>query len=770
MRRMRFARFAPAALALVAACSSKDDTPPANGTPATSFVASFALPASGAPALLAVPFPSDLQLAADGTIVASAADLGQLVPAPNGAKYISESLARTHGFGVYAGAIFPLTGGAPDAAKLPTGKAGDCTGKDAPIVFVDLDDGKALECQAAWNDDSKINSRIDTMPVLVVRTARGIVLPEKHHVAILLTSAISSGQNALSSTAQFAQIRDGARPDAASKAYGDAIDRAVAATGIDKSKVVSAAVYTTGAVTDELRQARELARAAALPALKWTAADVAPVAAAKFTTATPLPDGWNASVDDLLGAPNKLADGTDDPDAGGSNPGWAHDAIGSVGVAAIDAPNFLLDVPGGYGDPTHGTFFHDASGKLALNPAKPTAKVWVTFVVPKTPAPASGYPAVVFQHGMGGQRADVFAIANTYARKGWVTVAIEPVLQGTRGASAGARGDKKSDVKRSTSKYDGPDGFTDRNSTGANEAPNDLFGNLFRLAALRDQFRQSAVDHTTLLRVLESSPTLDGLAIAGVAPKIDGSKVAYSGDSLGGIIGSLVAGIEPDHKAYILNVPGGALLPELAANSPNIYALLNGSAALNFGFVNAQVPPNHPLVQMMQHVIDGGDPIAVASTTTKPVAIAGATPKPRNLVIFEVLADELVSNQATEALARAMGIPVIKPHADLLAPLAEVDGAMASNVPNMGETALMIQVYPAEHGGDFYDKNGARTYAKDRPQFGDPTVDPFPKLDKPITFHNPYLELQKVATSFIDDAFAAKPPVVTWTTPPAPVP
>jgi hypothetical protein len=752
---------------LAAACSSKGD----DGAPPTTqaaFAARFELPSSGKPSFLQVPFPSDLQLAADGTVSLDVEGVQRLVPNANGARYMVDALARTHGFGVYGGVVFELTGGSPDASKLPTGKAGDCTTKDSSIVFFDLDAGAPVECQAGWNDDTALNKNIETIPVLVVRPARGWVLPEKHRIAVLLTSSISSGASALAPSTQFASLRDGQRGDAPSKTYGDAIDAVVTKLALDKSKVVSAAVYTTGAVTDELREARELARAGAIPALKWAAEDLVPVQPAKFAAA-PLPEGWTATLDDLLGTPNKLPDGSDDPDRGGDNPGTAHDAIGAIGTAVIDAPNFLVDLPAGYGDPNHGTFFHDGSGKLAINPAKPTAKVWVSFFVPKAAAPAGGYPTVVFQHGMGGQRGDALAIADTYAKKGWLTVSIEPVLQGTRGASAGARGDKKSDYKRATSKYDGPDGFIDRNSEGANEAPNDLFGNLFRLASLRDQFRQSVVDHTTLLRLLSSSPTLDGLEIGGVKPKIDGTKIAYSGDSLGGILGSLLAGIEPDHKAYILNVPGGALLTELASNSPNIYSLLNGSAALNFGFLNVQMPPWHPMVNLMQHVIDGGDPIAVASTTTKPVAIAGATPKARNMLLLEALADELVSNQATEAMARGMGIPVLKPHGALLANLAEVDGAGAHDVPVMGSTAVLVQLYPAEHGGDLYDKTGHRQFAKNRPNFGDPSADVFPKLDKSLTFQNPYLEAQTMVTSFISDAFEGKAPVVTWTKAPAAV-
>lgn len=752
-------------LALLA-CSSKDE----GSQPTTaSFAARFEIPGSGKPTFLQVPFPSDLHLNADGTIAVDQAGMERLVPRPAGATYIIDSLAHTRGFGVYGGAMFEILGDAPDDTKLPRGAAGDCTGKDSPTYFVDLDAGKVLECRARWSDDNILNPRMETTPALVVTTARGVVLPERHRIAVLLTSGVVNKKGVpLAASPSFAAIRDGERGDAARRSYGDAIDQAVAKIGIDKSKVVSAAVYTTGPVTEELRDAREAARATAVPTLKWGSADVAPVTNARFTSVTPLPAGWNASLDDMLGTSNKLPSGEDDPDYGSTNKGIAHDALGAIGVAAFDAPNLLIESAGGYGDPTHGTFHHEG-GKVAINPKKPTNKVWVSFFLPKAAAPAGGYPAVVFQHGLAGQRGDAFQIANSLAKRGFATVAIEPYLQGTRGLDAGARGDDKADYKRETAKYEGPDGFSDRNSEGSNFAPTDLFGNLFRLAALRDQFRQSVIDHTTLLRVLKSSPSLDGLELAGVIPKIDGSKVAYMGDSLGGILGSMLAGIEPDHAAYILNVPGGALLTELAANSPNIYSLLNGSAALNFGFRNVEMPPWHPLVQLMQHVIDGGDPVAVAPTAISPIPIAGVTPKARNLIILEALGDETVSNHGTEALARAMGVPLLKPHGTTLTTLTTVDGPSARDVPKMGSTAVLVHLYPAQHGIDLFGKSGHRIYAKDRPIFGDPSGDPFPKLAKQIDFENPYLEAQTMVLDFITQAFDGKVPTVNWSKAPAPM-
>jgi hypothetical protein len=171
--------------------------------------------------------------------------------------------------------------------------------------------------------------------------------------------------------------------------------------------------------------------------------------------------------------------------------------------------------------------------------------------------------------------------------------------------------------------------------------------------------------------------------------------------------------------------------------------------------------------------MDGGDPIAVAGTVEHPIAIGGSTPKPRNVIIHEVLVDEIVPNESTEALARAMGLPVVAPHepaASLLASFSDVDGASITNVPVSGATAFMVQLYPASHGYDMYGASATREFSAHRPVWNDPGGGPpFPKLAKPLSFPSPYLSVQALDTAFIADAFAGKVPTAKWTTAPAPV-
>ena len=767
---MRSALFAILVVTCAACSSSGGDGPAPN--PNASFTARFELPTDGAPDLLEVPFPSDLQRAADGTIALPIGTnddprgLNRLIPSETAAKQVGAALAHSRAFGVYGGAIFELTGGAPDRARLPKGAHGDCTSASSPIFLIDLDAGVLLECQAGWTDLAPFGET-DVTPTLTVRASAGVALPEGHRVAVVLTSSlVSTDQKPLEASPTFTALRDGQRATPAAKLYGDAVDAAAAKAGIDRATIVDAAVYTTGDVTRDLFDARDLAAATPVPTLKWAADDVAPVAPARFTNASPLPAGFTASLDAWLGAPKKIVggarDGEDDPDWDASNPGVAHDAIGAVGVAVIDAPNFLIEHDD-FRQPDHHVFFHDASGKVAINPAKPTSKVWVTIVVPKAPPPTAGYPVVVYQHGGGGSRTNAMFLANAFARHGWATVGIELVMHGARASDAAARGDTKNDLARSTATYDGPDGFVDATTSVTNGWQADFLAGYLNLAAIRDHFRQTAIDHTTLVRVLRSSPALDALAVGGVTPTLDGSKIAYVGGSLGGINGAILASMESRHRAYVLNVAPAGIFYDFPF-APSTYDTLVAGSALVFGYTAAQVSPFHPLLTLGQHVVDGVEPMGLAPrVVTAPVA---GEPR-RNVLMIEALDEETVSNASTEALARAMGLPVIAPHGRLRVPLDEVSGAGAHDVPVTGITSALVQVAPAQHYLNIFSSKGVRDWSVADPVFDDPSRSAYTKLPARETFDQSYLAQGDLIAQFIADAFDGKAPTIQWTLAPA---
>ena len=90
------------------------------------------------------------------------------------------------------------------------------------------------------------------------------------------------------------------------------------------------------------------------------------------------------------------------------------------------------------------------------------------------------------------------------------------------------------------------------------------------ILAIRDQFRQASFDTAQLVQVLRSGPTSRGSTWGAARRRSTPTRIAYMGDSLGAIEGTTAAALEPRLKAWVLNVDGGGLIPELAAHSPTI--------------------------------------------------------------------------------------------------------------------------------------------------------------------------------------------------------
>jgi pimeloyl-ACP methyl ester carboxylesterase len=66
----------------------------------------------------------------------------------------------------------------------------------------------------------------------------------------------------------------------------------------------------------------------------------------------------------------------------------------------------------------------------------------------------------------------------------------------------------------------------------------------------------------SLVRLIQSNTIDSGLGVS-----IDENNIFYMGHSLGGIMGSCLAALEPDVKAYVLNAPGGGSVSQLLINS-----------------------------------------------------------------------------------------------------------------------------------------------------------------------------------------------------------
>ena len=762
------------------ACSS---TPPATTGPVVRFVTGAAVPN-----FMDVPFPSDAYLVngkvgaipgIDAVVKTNSSMLVHALAVHDGfsrtsftAFYIDDPSAPQNDDGTVAAAQI-------DPTSLPQTEAA-CAADGSSVYLFDLDTQQRVPCRAAYH----VAPLGHTRPSLGIAPARGVVLPGGHHIAAVLTTGVKDKSgHAITASSDFVALT-GARTDAVTNLYGAALDKVSGAlTGAlgaanqadAATKIVGLAVFTTNNMEEELYGLRDQLETAPAATLAWDSTSMAPMGAAKFTNKSPLPTGFTASLDDWLGVPSapKLPDGTDDPD--GRLPVRAHDAIDAIGTAVFEGTNYLSVRPNGYADPDHANFARDASGKIVPAPEKPTDKIWVTFFTPKTAMPANGYPVVIVQHGLSSSRDYAFELANTLCKNGWMVAAIDSVTFGARAPEAMYQVDQHSLwASAPGAKFDGPDGLADPVS-GSFNGSTDLFGTLLNIGALRDQLRQAEFDTAQLAKVLRSNPDLSQLQTGAAAPKIDPAHVAYVGDSLGGIEGAVAAAIEPTLDAWTLNVAGGGIVQELAVRSPVISFNLNGGG-LNFGFAGDQFTDSHILVTLIETVAEPGDPLLYANhLVTTPHDLATKPTKARNILQIEVLFDELVTNEADEALARAAGIGLAPPNvgsnseiADIknpqsnphIVPLVAVtaDSNGVHDTPVQGTTAVVVQASPGTHGSDLVDSKGTRTYAAPWALFD--TLTPFPKAAATYQVSCPYRELQIAMTGFFSDAFAGTVPRV----------
>lgn len=780
------------------ACSSSSGSGAAPAS--TAPYARFTLPTTSTtpPNFLDVPFPSDIYLDATGHVVAVP---GLDAVLTQGSQYLTNEMPLLDGFSRIALALFymddptaPLDmNGNPgadllDPTSLPTDEA-DCSADSSAVFLLDLaatDPTTArVPCRAQFHTDSSPKAR----SLLAVGPARGALLVEGHKYAAVVTSRVKDVKGrAITASKDFAALRDGT----AAGVYRQPIDTAktllASALATDKAEIVAIAPYTTNTSTKELLGLASQLATATMPTLTWDSASMAPMGAVKFAAPVngALPAGYTASLDAWLGvvpSTDKLPSGADDPDT--NLPVRAHDHIAAFGTGVFNAINYLQTLPGGYTTLNDATFARDSSGKIIPAPSAPTDKIWVSFAIPTGTMPATGWPVVYLQHGLGGSREFVLELANVFCASGWAVAGIDSVTFGARAPEAMWQVDTTTDyVGGPGVTYNGPDGISDADASGARNGSTDLFGNLENIGALRDQMRQAAFDTLQVVRLLQSS-TLDMSPLgigAGAAPKLDATRFAYVGDSLGAIQGAVAATMSPTIQTWVLNVGGGGLLDELAAHAPGIAADLSLAAFANFALDENSLDESHPMVNIIQLIADAGDPLNYASMLVRnPATINGAALSPRNILQYEVVYDELVSNEADEALAREGGWGLATPNVGSNSGILDIVNidqnpgrlTLASatpdamgyfhDTPNQGGTDIIVQVSPGQHGADFVSSTGTRSFGIPYGQFS--TGTPFPTVT-PFQVPCPYRQLQTTMTLFIGDAFAGNTPRANVLQPP----
>ncbi|WP_224362714.1 hypothetical protein [Hyalangium versicolor] len=175
--------------------------------------------------------------------------------------------------------------------------------------------------------------------------------------------------------------------------------------------------------------------------------------------------------------------------------------------------------------------------------------------------------------------------------------------------------------------------------------------NLTNLFATRDNFRQHTVDHAQLERVLTSTATgnlNDQLAAQGAA-KLDGAKIDYVGQSLGGILGPLYTAASPKVGRAVYNVPAGNLAGILLTSKAFADAATAFKLALKAQGIEEGTPAFDQFIVLAMTILDPADPINYIYSVENGAGI----PAGRKAFIQYIEGDLVAPNNLTEALFTA---------------------------------------------------------------------------------------------------------------------
>jgi dienelactone hydrolase len=275
-----------------------------------------------------------------------------------------------------------------------------------------------------------------------------------------------------------------------------------------------------------------------------------------------------------------------------------------------------------------GGFELDASGTPVI---QDHADVCFALSIPAAPAPAGGYPVLVYAHGTGGVfngEMDSGGFAQTLATGSVpaVLVAIDMPQHGER------KGDSE-------------------------EEPEGLFYNFLNPRAARDNVLQGAADLLTVVRWVSEG----GLMVDGDAVAFDTTRIALMGHSQGSTHTALMAPYEPAAIGVVLSGNGGHLSTSmLTKTSPVDIASVVPIGLLDpdedFKLAGGGYNPG---LSIIQSVFDRADPVNYARRMYRdPVATA---PTGHHLFMTYGRGDTFSPEDTQAAYALAGTLPLVEP-------------------------------------------------------------------------------------------------------------
>lgn len=266
--------------------------------------------------------------------------------------------------------------------------------------------------------------------------------------------------------------------------------------------------------------------------------------------------------------------------------------------------------------------------------------------------PSSGWPVLIYQHGITGNRSQMLALADTMASQGIATIAMDMPLHGITQTDPTDPGQPLAALHVGNTPFgqiaNERTFDLDLDGDGQPDSSGSYFINLQSLLTSRDNLRQSQADLFTLARTI---PTMDFTG-DGVTD-FDGSSISLAGLSLGAMAGIPFMALEPTVNNGVYSAPGGGIVNFMVASESFGPVIVGG---LQEAGVEPGSPDFYQFLLAAQTVIDSGDPINWGA----------ATAETNSILLHQIADDSVIPNRVagqplsgTEPLISVMGLESI---------------------------------------------------------------------------------------------------------------
>ena len=470
---------------------------------------------------------------------------------------------------------------------------------------------------------------------------------------LVVTDAIRDADGDAIDSANFRrELNFGLTGSAADKRYRKALLNALhlLPAGVEPSEVAAASLFTTQSVTALLEQVRRQIKSSTPAPADFL------LGSGGTRTVFPLSSVTSVLFNRQTGTAPAFSLSAVPTPALSIFPG----AVGTIAFGAYSSPDYE----------TAARVIPAVGSRTGVPAVQGTNRVHFNLFLPSGTRPAGGWPVAIFGHGFGDNKnSSPVVVAASMAQAGIATIAINVV-----GHGGGALGTLT--VNRTTG---GPVTLSaggrgiDQNGNGSIDSTEGVDAAPPQtLVANRDGLRQTVIDLMQLVRELEVGMDVDGDGSRDLDPR----RIAFFGQSFGGIYGTTFLAVEPNVRTGAPNVPGGPII-EIARLSPTFRPLV-WLALVNRSPVLANLPglfqfdENLPLRNEPPRIdlVAGAAPIQAligisewATQAANPAAYAPHLVRapldgvPAKSVLLQFArGDRTVPNPTTSAIIRAGGL------------------------------------------------------------------------------------------------------------------